>query len=61
MPDKPRAIVLGTKPTWWVMEHRAEIEQMAVVGWLPVVEGAEVIEAMKRRYGAENVVELETE
>lgn len=59
MANQPRAVIIGMKSTEWIREHVRDIECMAVIGWMPVVEGAEVIEMMKREKGAENVVEWE--
>lgn len=58
MPNHPRALVLGMRSTEWIRENADEFCDWAVVGWMPVVEGAEAIERVKRDHGSENVMEM---
>lgn len=57
----PRAVVLRQRSASWIAENAAMLAaDTAITGWLPIVDGSEAIERMKRRYGAENVIEFET-
>lgn len=54
-----RAVILGMRSTEWIVEHRVMLSDTAIVGWMPVVEGAEAVERARRDHGSENVIEWE--
>lgn len=56
---KIRAVILGMRSAGWIAEHRVELHSSAIVGFMPVVEGAEAVERARRDHGAENVIEWE--
>lgn len=57
--SEQRAVILGMQSTEWILEHRRALSDMAIVGWLPVVEGAEMVERARRDYGAADVIAWE--
>lgn len=54
-----RAVILGMRSAGWIAEHRVDLHDSAIVGFMPVIEGAEAVERARRDLGADNVLDWE--